>query len=53
VIAHDVAKDVIGTLTRKNGLDLVAKNFVFIVQELVKRADAERTGWRKGSLTGW
>jgi len=41
-IAHDAAKDVIGTLTRKNGLDLVAKNFVFIVQELVKRADAER-----------
>ncbi|HNQ74663.1 MAG TPA: DEAD/DEAH box helicase family protein [Verrucomicrobiota bacterium] len=41
-IAHDVVKEVIGTLTRKNGLDLVAKNFVFIVQELVKRADAER-----------
>jgi type III restriction enzyme len=41
-IAHDVVKDVIATLTRKNGLDLVAKNFVFIVQELVKRADAER-----------
>ncbi|MEO7299268.1 MAG: DEAD/DEAH box helicase family protein [Verrucomicrobiota bacterium] len=41
-IAHDVVKDVIATLTRKNGLDMVAKNFVFIVQELVKRADAER-----------
>jgi len=41
-IAHDVAKDVISTLTRKSGLDLVAKNFVFIVQELVKRGDAER-----------
>lgn len=41
-IAHDVVKDVLATLTRKNGLNLVAKNFVFIVQELVKRADAER-----------
>ena len=47
-IAHDVAKDVIGTLTRKNGLDLVAKNFVFIVQELVKRADAERNRLAEG-----
>jgi type III restriction enzyme len=41
-IAHDIAKEVIATLTRKNGLDIVAKNFVFIIQELVKRADAER-----------
>jgi type III restriction enzyme len=47
-IAHDVAKDVIGTLTQKNGLDLVAKNFVFIVQELVKRADAERNRLAEG-----
>jgi type III restriction enzyme len=41
-IAHDIVKDVIATLTRKNGLVQVAENFVFIVQELVKRADAER-----------
>ncbi len=41
-IAHEVVKDVLATLTRKNGVDLVAKNFVFIVQERVKRADAER-----------
>ncbi len=41
-IAHDVVKDVIATLTRKNGLALVSKNFVFIVQELVKRAEVER-----------
>ena len=41
-IAHDIVKDVIATLTRKNGLDMVANNFVFIVQELVKRATAER-----------
>jgi type III restriction enzyme len=41
-IAHDVVKNVIATLTLKNGLDMVANNFVFIVQELVKRATAER-----------
>jgi type III restriction enzyme len=41
-IAHDIVKEVIATLTRKHGLDMVAKNFVFIVQELVKRADSER-----------
>jgi type III restriction enzyme len=41
-IAHDIVKDVIAVLTRKHGLDMVAKNFVFIVQELVKRADDER-----------
>ncbi len=41
-IAHDIVKDVLATLTRKNGLVQVAENFVFIVQELVKRADAER-----------
>ena len=52
-IAHDVVKDVIATLTRKNGLDLVAKNFVFIVQELVKRADAERNRLAQDVFTGW
>jgi type III restriction enzyme len=41
-IAHDIVKDVIATLTRKHGLVMVVKNFVFVVQELVKRADAER-----------
>ena len=41
-IAHDIVKEVITTLTRKNGLNQVAENFVFIVQELVKRAEAER-----------
>jgi type III restriction enzyme len=41
-IAHDITKDIIATLTRKNGLEMVANNFVFIVQELVKRVTAER-----------
>jgi type III restriction enzyme len=41
-IAHDITKDIIAMLTRKNGLEMVANNFVFIVQELVKRATAER-----------
>ena len=41
-IAYDIVKDVLATLMRKNGLEMVANNFVFIVQELVKRATAER-----------
>jgi type III restriction enzyme len=41
-IAHQVVKDVIETLTRKNSLGTVEKNFVFIVQEIVKRAETER-----------
>lgn len=41
-IAHDIVKDVIGTLLKKNGMEMVANNFVFIVQELVKRAIEER-----------
>src|SRR5437867_1578520 len=41
-IAHDISKEIIATLTHKNGLEMVANNFVFIVQELVKRATAER-----------
>lgn len=51
-IAHDVVKEVIGTLTKKNGLDLVTKNFVFIVQELVKRADAERNRLAEAVFAG-
>ena len=50
-IAHNVVKEVIATLTRKNGQDMVAKNFVFIVQELVKRADAERNRLAQGVFT--
>ncbi|MGI8965348.1 MAG: DEAD/DEAH box helicase, partial [Limisphaerales bacterium] len=41
-IAHDISKEILATLTRKNGLEMVANNFVFIVQELVKRATTER-----------
>ena len=41
-IAHDISKEIIATLTRKNGLGMVSDNFVFIVQELLKRATAER-----------
>ena len=51
-IAHDVVKDVIATLTRKNGLDMVSKNFAFIVQELVKRADVERNRLAQEVFTG-
>jgi len=41
-IAHDIVKVVLAMLVQKNGLEMVANNFVFIVQELVKRAAAER-----------
>ena len=41
-VAHDIVKEVIAKLTQKNGLEMVSNNFVFIVQELVKRAVAER-----------
>jgi type III restriction enzyme len=41
-VAHDIVKEVIAKLTQKNGLEMVSNNFVFIVQELVKRAIAER-----------
>lgn len=41
-IAHDTAAGVVAALTRKYGADVVANNFVHIVQELVKRALAER-----------
>jgi type III restriction enzyme len=41
-IAHDIAKDVTATLSAKWGADMVARNFVFVVQQLVKRATTER-----------
>ena len=41
-IAHDIVKSAIATLTRKYGQAMVTNNFVFIVQELVKCATAER-----------
>ena len=44
----DIVKEVIATLTRKNGLGLVTKNFVFIVEELVKRGIAERDRLAEG-----
>ena len=41
-IAHDIVRSAIATLTRKYGQAMVTNNFVFIVQELVKCATAER-----------
>jgi len=41
-IAHDIVRDVLATLERKYDAGMVSKNFVFIVQELVKCAVTER-----------
>jgi len=41
-IAHDIVRDVFANLERKHDADMVKTNFVFVVQELVKCALAER-----------
>ena len=41
-IAHDAARDVLERLLKKWDAELVKNNFVWIVEELVKRAEAER-----------
>ena len=41
-VAHDVAERVIKTLAARNGLPLVSANLVYIVEELRKRAEAEK-----------
>jgi len=51
-IAHDIVKSAIATLTRKYGQAMVTNNFVFIVQELVKCATAERDRLAELVFTG-
>ncbi len=41
-VAHSIAKDVLDHLLKRFGPEIVASNLVFIVEELRKRAEAER-----------